>query len=132
MLDKILLAIAQAEQSRLPVDGIVVNDLDWRQMQALKDAEDRYLGNGPFGPVLNLLWQVPVVATPSMPQDEFLVGSFRLAAMLFDRMDPALFISDSHDDYFIKNMLAVLAEERVALTIKRPTAFVTGDFGNVT
>lgn len=133
MLDKVLLAISQSEQSRLPVTGIVVNDLDWRRMQSLKDAEDRYLGEGPFGPILNLLWQIPVVATPTMDQDEFLVGPFRDGAMIFDRTNgPQVFMTDSHSDWFRKNLLAILMEERVALANKRPTAFVTGDFGNVT
>jgi HK97 family phage major capsid protein len=79
-----------------------------------------------------MIWQVPVIATPSMPEDSFLVGPFRTAAMLVDRMDPTAFISDSHSDYFIKNLLAVLLEERVALINRVPTAFVTGDFGLVT
>jgi hypothetical protein len=36
--------------------------------------------------------------------------------------------SDSHADFFIKNMLALLVEERVALLVKRPEAFVTGHY----
>lgn len=47
-------------------------------------------------------------------------------------MQPQVFISDSHSDYFIKNLLAILCEERLALANKRPDAFVTGDFGNIT
>ena len=32
--------------------------------------------------------------------------------------------SDSHDDYFVKNKVAILAEERVALAVFRPDFFV--------
>jgi len=54
---------------------VILNDLDWAQMQALKDSQQRYLGGGPFvGSSGSQIWNMPVVATPSMPQTEFLVG----------------------------------------------------------
>lgn len=35
MLDVLLLAIAQAEQSLIPADGVIVNSLDWRKNAGL-------------------------------------------------------------------------------------------------
>lgn len=126
-LDRVLLAIAQAQQSRLPVDGILVNDLDWAKMISLKDSEGRYLagaGGGPFGTIPGLLWQVRVVPTPSMDTGEVLVGAFGLAARLHDRMDVEVLISSEDRDNFIKNMLTIRAEERTALAVRVPDAFV--------
>lgn len=126
-LDRILLAIAQAQQSRLPVDGVMVNDLDWAKMISLKDDEGRYLagaGGGPFGTIPGLLWQVRVVPTPSMQTGEVLVGAFGLAARLHDRMDVEVLISSEDRDNFIKNMLTIHAEERTALAVRVPDAFV--------
>jgi hypothetical protein len=37
-----------------------------------------------------------------------------------------------HADFFVRNLVAILTEERLALAIKRPTSVVYGDFGNVT
>ena len=36
------------------------------------------------------------------------------------------------NDDFIRNLITVLCEERLALAVYRPEAFVFGDFGNVT
>jgi HK97 family phage major capsid protein len=128
MLDELLLAVAQAQQSHIPATGIVINDLDWKRMQAAKDGEGRYLGSGPFGAQPNVAWTLPVIDTASMPQGEFLVGGFGLAAQLLDRMDVEVLVSAEDRDNFIKNMLTVRAEERVALAVKRPEAIVAGAF----
>jgi HK97 family phage major capsid protein len=128
MLDVLLLAIAQAEASLIPADGVIVNSLDWRKMQALKDSQGRYIGSGPFGLASSLAWQLPVVATPSLEPGEFLVGGFRAAAQIFDRMDIEVLVSSEDRDNFIKNMLTVRAEERVALAVKRPQALVYGTY----
>ena len=126
-LDRILLAIVQAQQARLPVDGVVINDITWAQLISLKDSEGRYLagsGGGPFGTLPGLLWQVPVIPTPSMAEGEVLVGAFGLAARLHDRMDIEVLVSSEDRDNFIKNMLTVRAEERTALAVRVPDAFV--------
>lgn len=127
--DVILQALAQAEQSNIPADGVVLNLTDWRAMQGIKDElNKRYFGNGPFGASINLLWQVPVVATPSMAEGDFLVGGFKAAAQIFDRLDVEVLISSEDRDNFIKNMLTIRAEERLALAVRRPQALVSGSF----
>jgi HK97 family phage major capsid protein len=132
MLDAVLAGIAQVEQSKYPATGIIVNDLDWRIMQSIKDTEGRYIGGGPFSQAPATMWNIPVVFTPAMTRDKFLVGNFTMAAQIFDRMDVEVLISSEDRDNFVKNMLTVRAEQRLALAIKRPEAIVYGDFGNVT
>lgn len=127
-LDILLMAIAQAQAAKLPATGIVMNDLDWLELLALKDGEGRYLGAGPFGAQPNVAWTLPVVGTPAMERGDFMAGAFLMAAQIFDHMTPQIFISDSHADFFIRNMLAVLCEERLALAVKRPEALVFGNF----
>jgi HK97 family phage major capsid protein len=129
-LDRILLAIIQAQQARLPVDGVLVNDVTWGELISTKDDEGRYVAGasgGPFGSIPGLLWQVRVVPTPSMAQGEALVGAFRLGARLHDRLEPEVLISSEDRDNFIKNMLTIRAEERVALSVRVPDAFVYVD-----
>jgi HK97 family phage major capsid protein len=126
-LDKILLAIVQAQQARLPVDGVLINDITWAQLISLKDDQGRYLagaGGGPFGTIPGLLWQVRVLPTPSMAQGEVLTGAFRLGARLHDRLAPEVLLSTEDRDNFIKNMVTIRAEERVALSVRVPDAFV--------
>jgi hypothetical protein len=47
-----------------------------------------------------------------------------MGAAIWDRNDATVEISREHSDYFTRNMIAVLAEERLALTVFAPLAFV--------
>ncbi|WP_353474793.1 phage major capsid protein [Salipiger sp. H15] len=131
MIDQLRLALLQASLSDYPADGIVLHPTDWARIELTKDGEQRYI----FANVMQMsgpqLWGQPVVATPSMDADEFLVGAFKMAATIYDRMDPEVIASSEDRDNFIKNMITVRAEERLALAIKRSAALITGDFGNV-
>ncbi|MBI2715699.1 MAG: phage major capsid protein [Rhizobiales bacterium] len=127
-LDTLLLAIAQAEQAKLPATGIIVNNLDWRKMQLLKDDQGRYIGSGPFSIAASAAWSIPVVPSLSMPQGDFLVGAFGIAAQVFDRLDAEVLVSSEDRDNFIKNMLTVRAEERLAMAVKRPEALIYGQY----
>jgi len=131
MIDTLRLALLQASLAEYPADGIVLHPTDWARIELTKDGEFRYI----FANVIQMsgpqLWGRPVVATQSMTEDDFLVGAFRAAATIYDRMDPEVVASSEDRDNFIKNMITVRAEERLALAVKRPAALVLGDFGNV-
>jgi hypothetical protein len=40
-------------------------------------------------------------------------------------------VSTEHADFFIRNLVAILAEQRLALAVKQAAALTYGDFGNV-
>jgi HK97 family phage major capsid protein len=126
--DVILRAIAQAEAADLPATGVVVNSADWFRLQGLKDDQGRYIGSGPMGTVMPTAWGLDVVPSNSMPTGKFLVGSFANAATIYDRMTPTVLISTEDRDNFIRNMVTILAEERVALAVRRPEALIYGDY----
>jgi HK97 family phage major capsid protein len=131
MIDVLRLALLQASLAEYPADGMVLHPTDWARIELTKDGENRYI----FANVIQLagpqLWGRPVVSTQAMSEDEFLVGAFRMAGKIYDRMDVEVLISSEDRDNFVKNMLTVRAEERLALAVKRPAALVTGDFGNI-
>ena len=58
----------------------------------------------------------------------WLTGAFKMAGQIFDRMDTEVRISDQDRDNFIKNMLTVRAEKRLAFVMRRPAALVKGNF----
>ncbi|MGY8706995.1 phage major capsid protein [Bradyrhizobium sp. 18BD] len=126
--DTLAHAIAQSEVALLPATGIVMNNNDLESLKIIKDGEDRYIGGGPFGPPITTIWGRPVVGTPAMAAGEFLVGAFLDGAQIFDRLDAEVLVSSEDRDNFIKNMLTVRAEERLAMAVKRPAAFVHGAF----
>ena len=126
-IDRLRLAFLQAELAEFPSDGIVLNPIDWALIELLKDANGNYLIGQPQGNTQPTLWRRPVVATQSMPKNDFLVGAFALGAQIFDRMDVEILISTENDKDFENNMITVRAEQRLALAVYRPEAFVTGD-----
>lgn len=125
-IDRIRLALLQAALAEFPADGIVLNPIDWAQIELTKDAENRYIIANPADGTAPRLWNLPVVATQAQTQDQFLVGAFSLGAQIFDRMDIEVLISTENADDFEKNMVTIRAEERLALAVTRPEAFVTG------
>jgi HK97 family phage major capsid protein len=128
--DAILKAIAQVETTTgLVVSGIVLNATDWHKIQLTKTTTGDYYGSGPFAaPAPLSLWGKPVAISPSMPAGTGLVGAFKTAAVLFFKGGIKVEASNSHQDYFIKNLTALRSEIRCALAVMVPAAFaeITG------
>ncbi|MFJ5297491.1 phage major capsid protein [Pseudomonas sp. NPDC088368] len=125
-IDRLRLALLQAELSEFPADGIVLNPIDWAAIELTKDGEGRYIVGQPQEGTAARLWNRPVVSTQAMQQDDFLTGAFRLGAQILDRMEIEILVSTENADDFEKNMVTIRAEERLAFAVYRPEAFVTG------
>jgi HK97 family phage major capsid protein len=109
-----------------PATGIVLTPTDWHTIELLKDGENRYLFGSPKGAAPAMVWGLPVAESDAMPNGDFLVGAFALAATIYDREESAILVSTEDQDNFIKNMVTILCEERLALTVERPQAIVHG------
>lgn len=129
-IDDLRLAILQAQLARLPVDGFVVHFTDWARIELTKDSTGGYILANPLRLAGPTLWGRPVVET-EVPEfeGEFLAGAFQTGAQIFDREEANVVISTENVDDFEKNMISIRCEERLALAVKRPEAFVTGAFG---
>lgn len=107
-------------------DGHVMNPANWQTTALLKDTMGRYLGMGPFQPApIPTLWGLPVDVTPSIAAGTGLTGAFATQAQVFANGGLRVEASNSHQDFFIKNLVAIRAEERLALAVYRPGAFGT-------
>lgn len=125
-IDKIRLAILQAELAYAEVNGIVLHPTNWALMELTKDSTGQYIFARPQESAQPRLWGRNVVATPAMTQGRFLVGDFAQHAQIFDREDASIAISAEDRDNFVRNMLTILVEERLALAIYRSEAFIKG------
>jgi HK97 family phage major capsid protein len=107
-------------------DGHVMNPANWQSTALAKDTMGRYIGGGPFqaGPAPTL-WGLPVDVTPSIAAGVGLTGAFASQAQVFSSGGLRVEASNSHQDFFIKNLVAIRAEERLALCVYRPGAFGT-------
>ena len=129
-IDTIRLMMLQAALAEYPSTGIVLHPTDWARIELTKDAGGNYIIGVPQGSIGPSLWNLPVVATQAITVDKALVGAFRLGAQVFDRWDARIETAYVNDD-FIKNLVTILAEERLALAVYRPEAFIYADLGYV-
>jgi hypothetical protein len=72
------------------------------------------------------LWGLPRIESEAVPVGTGIVADWKLA-VLWDREQAAVQVSDSHADFFVRNLVAFLAEMRAAFGILRPAAFVEID-----
>ncbi|NUS25951.1 MAG: phage major capsid protein [Streptomyces sp.] len=108
-------------------NAYLLNPADLETIDLLQDNEARYYFGGPTGVgTAGTLWGLPVIETEAVPAGTGYVGDFR-KAVLWDREQASITISDSHANFFIRNMVAILAEMRAAFGIIQPNAFVEVD-----
>lgn len=101
----------------------VMHPNNWEDIDLLKDDYGRYHRGGPFAAGPNTLWGVPVIESFNAVEDTPILGNWN-KAVLWDREQTTISVSDSHEDFFIRNMIAILGELRAAFGVLKPTAFV--------
>jgi HK97 family phage major capsid protein len=127
-IDRLRLALLQATLALYPSTGIVLNPADWAGIELTKDTQGRYIFANPTAMAGPVMWGKPVVESLAMTVNLFLVGAFKMAVQIFDREDANVMISSEDQDNFVKNMVTILAEERLALAVYRPSALIKGNF----
>lgn len=128
--DTDLLTTIRKARTKLRVLGrsvptaIVMHPNDAETLDLLIDSDGRFYWGGPIDGGAQRVWRVPVVESESITEGTALMGDFR-KAVLWDREAATIQVSDSHEDFFIRNMVAILAEMRAAFGVIRPSAFIT-------
>lgn len=128
--DALRRAATKAVLAYYPPTGYVLHPYDWEDIELQKA-----VGDGQYVMATNVAvgaetraWRQPVIESPAMPEGTFLTGAWGLGAQLYDRALANIRIADQHADFFIRNAVAILAEQRLALAVKRPESFVKGTF----
>lgn len=116
----------------LTADALVIHPLDYQEFRLSKDGNGQYFGGGYFqgqygnGSVLENpnLWGLRTVVTTAATQGEVLLGAFRVGATVYRKGGVRVEATNTHADNFTNNKVTIRAEERVALAVRYPAAFV--------
>lgn len=119
-------AILTARLARARVNGWLLSLSDHADLDLLADNEARYYYGGPTQIGAPRLWGYPVVSSEGVPDGYGYTGDLRTVVLL-DREQASMQMTNSHLDYFARNLVAMLFEKRVGLAYLRPAAIVKVD-----
>lgn len=112
-------------------DAVVINPTDYQALRLAKDSNLQYYGGGYFygqygnGVVAEQppLWGLRTVVTSAVNAGQVLVGAFRLGGSVVRKGGVTVNIANTNEDDFVKNLITILIEERLALAVRYPGAF---------
>jgi Phage capsid family len=105
--------------------GVVLNPNNWTAIQLLKTADGLYIWGHPSEMGPERIWGKMVRQTTAMPAGTALIGAFRPHSEVVRRTGITVTLSTEHATNFTENKVTILAEERLALCVYRPSAFCT-------
>lgn len=117
LLSTIRVGIATVQAAGYQPNAVLLNPGDFADMDVA------IMGGTLGGPVVNgSYWGLRPVASPDVPAGTAYVGDFQSAVELFTRGTADVYLTDSHADYFVRNILLLLAEVRALATVPVPEA----------
>ena len=123
--------------ANLEPDSVVMHPSNWLSTRLLRDGAGgtigQFYGGGPFTAAYGnpgqprlwneSLWGKRVVLSTVVGAGTALVGCFGQGAHIWRRGGVSVEASNSHDDWFAKDLVALRAESRLALGLYRPSSF---------
>lgn len=119
-------AVTTARLAHARINGWLFALADWEAMDLLEDNEARYYYGGPLVLGNPRLWGYPVIQSEAVSTGFAYVGDLR-TIILWEREQASISMTNSHSDFFIRNLVAILAEMRIALGFLRPAAIIKTD-----
>lgn len=113
-------------------NGVVMHPADYQALRLKRDSNGQYYGGGFFqgqyGSADGLQWAQPVwglktVVTSAIASGTALVGDFSQGTV-YRKGGVSVDATNSNEDDFEFNRITLRAEERLALAVRRPAAFV--------
>lgn len=122
-------AITRAALAYYTPTGVVTHLLDWEELELETDSYGQYrLAISVAMGGQKVVWRLNVVDTVAIQEGTYLLGAFGYGAKLYDREQVNVAISTEDSDNFRRNVVTLRGEERLALEISRPEAFVLGTY----
>jgi len=132
VLETLLRAITQVRLAFFEPTAVLMNPLDYITIRLLRDDSGAGVGTGGylFGPPsqvgIDTVWGIPIVQDVTLAQGSAVVADWK-QAILYVREGVNVIATDSHSDFFVRNLVAILAEGRYAVAVPRPQAFSVAD-----
>lgn len=111
---------------RATPSAFVFHPADNERFDLLTNTNGDFIFGAPTGNQVQTLWGLPRVESEAIPEGTGVVADWR-QCILYDREQAAVQLSDSHLDFFVRNLVAILAELRAAFVCVRPSAIVEID-----
>lgn len=114
-----------------PVDGIVINPVDYERIRLSKDGNGQYFAGGPFAGQYGAngimqepdIWAKPTVITEAVPEGTAVVGAWS-SGKVFRKGGVRVESTNSHADDFTHDRITIRLRTRLGLQVKRPAGFV--------
>lgn len=114
-------------------DALVINPTDYQNIRLRKDNNGQYYGGGfitaPYGNGALVeqpsIWGLRTVVTSAVAAGTAYVGAFRMGGSIVRKNSGVIVdIANQNEDDFLYNLITILIEERLALAVRYPAAFV--------
>lgn len=129
-MESIFTAAARVSENFLDPDAVVTSLGFWEMIRLAKDANGNYLIAPATDAAIPRIWGLRIVSSGRMPVEgagnkPILVGAFAQASQIWRRRAISLSVSDSHEDRFLRDILTIKANTRLAVTHYRPGGYAT-------
>lgn len=126
MLEAARAGMAEVQSNHRTPNGLVLNPADWASIDLAA-----FAASVQGAVVQNSPWGLTIAASPDLPAGTGYVGDFKSGVSVFDRGVSNVYATDSHTDFFLKNVIVILAETRAlpAVTDSASLVKITVDGG---
>lgn len=100
--------------------SVVIHASDWETIRLSKDEIGQYYYGPPSLSGAQVIWGYPVTLSQRLDVGTAIAADFRRACTLWLRAGASIVATDSHSDWFLKGIIAILASMRCAFAVTRP------------
>ncbi len=128
IIDLIISVYATLEDLEYEASGVLLSPKDYYTIYTAKDADGAYVKQDLVSTLGGQLFiaGIPVFRNTAVNSGEYFIGDWLNGAQIFDRMGVNVRFYDQDEDNAQKNLITVVAEERLAFPIFYPASFVYG------
>jgi HK97 family phage major capsid protein len=117
LLNAIRAGVGTVQSAGYMPNAVMLNPADWAALDIA------VMGGTLGGPTVGSnFWGLTPIPSRWQTAGVALVGDFKAGVVWFDRNVSSVFVTDSHVDNFIKNILVILAETRGKAAVPEPNA----------